>query len=351
MTTPELAAATQLSERFLVALEEGTDWVDRHQVLRSLASALSLDTTDLTGQPYAPSGAEHAAVRAAAWHLRRHITNAATHEAVESARSLNDLPSQVRAVRNAEVAGDEHALALALPTLLNSVGRAAALRQAREDVAAARTTAYVAGAALLRRLGYWDLAWSLLRQACPATGRPVPLPILIEEVRLLVSMGLPDHAVARLERHEEGRDCVELLCAAALANAAVGERQRAELLLRDADERASSEEDSLAVAVARAGSAVEFGAAGEVLMHLDTPSPTTAAARRADFLLLGATASARTGEPDRAVEQLMEAVKAAPLYVQLAPLARELLHVLPGRVRQSSSTEVLRRITVHFGLA
>ncbi|MGW0823169.1 helix-turn-helix domain-containing protein [Streptomyces sp. NPDC002845] len=73
LTRDDLTARTGLEFDYVAGLEAGGEWVDRRGRLAALAAALRLDVADLTGQPYPPCGAEHAVVRAVAFHLRRRI--------------------------------------------------------------------------------------------------------------------------------------------------------------------------------------------------------------------------------------------------------------------------------------
>ncbi|MFD9434159.1 hypothetical protein [Streptomyces sp. NPDC060002] len=175
-------------------LETGREWVDRRGRLAALAAALRLDVADLTGQPYPPLGQEHAAVRAVAFHLRRSLVRRQPDTA--PGVLLEELAERTRAAARADSAGDEHHLALALPELIEAADRAlaAAAGPGREEAVRLRVDAHVLAAGLLRRLGYKDLAWMLLHRARPGTREP--LPVLVEEVRLLNDFGLSQHPPA-----------------------------------------------------------------------------------------------------------------------------------------------------------
>lgn len=348
-TFAELAVHTGLPAQLIRDVEAGNDWVDRRRVLSTLASVLRVGTAELTGQPYPPSGKEHVVVRAAAWHVRRHVMCAEFLGGVSPSVGKPDLAPRAQAVRMAEAVGDERTLAIVLPDLLEAADRltmAADGRDGEED--GVRAFVYVSTAGLMRRLGYHDLAWSVLHHARPAGASQ--LLALAEEVRLLTSMGFAEHAIFRVERFGDVQHPVPLVCASALAHAVAGQRQRAEDLLESAVGRAAGEDEVSAVAVARAGCAVEFGVVDEVL-ELESMAASLPAARRSNLLLFGAAAWARLGHADRAVERLAAAESAAPLYVRLDPLARELLHALRSRVRTAHSTEALTRIGTAFGVS
>lgn len=344
----ELARHSGLTEQRIVGVEAGRDWVDHHRVLCSLADGLHLDPLDLTGQPYAPYGEHHATVRAAAWHLRRHALRPGPHTSADREWEPTRLRSAGEEVRDAQAAGDEYALALVLPELLEVADHAVSARGGdHREFVTARNLAYASAAGLLRRLGYRDLAWSLLHRARPAAadGQVVET----EEVRLLTSMGMPGVAADRAERHLAAERSVGLLCAAAFAHATAGQRLHAEQRLDEADGRIAGEADTAEVAAARAGSAMQFGAWEQVL-ETQGAVASMPPGRRADMLLLAAGAWARRGEIGRAVERLAAAEEAAALYIRLDPLARELLRALRARDRDAADARVLARMAGRFGM-
>ncbi|MGW2051837.1 helix-turn-helix domain-containing protein [Streptomyces sp. NPDC001858] len=193
-----MASRAGLELGYVAGLETGGDWMDRRSRLAALAGALHLDVSDLTGQPYPPRGAEHAAVRAVAFHLRRRVLQ--SDRGTSAGPLLDELAGRVRDAAQAEAEGDEHRLALALPELIDAADLAvtAATPPGRGETIRLRVQAHVLGAGLLRRLGYKDLAWVMLHRARPGTGEP--LPVLVEEVHLLIDLGFPEYALARAER-------------------------------------------------------------------------------------------------------------------------------------------------------
>lgn len=205
----------------------------------------------------------------------------------------------------------------------------------------------MAAAGLLRRLGYRDLAWSLLHRARPAAAGE--LLAAAEEIRLLTSMGLPETAADRASQHLATAPSVELLCAAALAHASAGRRHQAEALLGQASDRVGGEVEAAEVVVAAAGSAMQFGVLDQVLEH-EAAAASMPPARRADLLLLVAQALARGADAGRAAERLAAAEDVAPLYIRLDPLARELLHALRSRARDANCTGLLARMASSFGV-
>ncbi|WP_234431272.1 helix-turn-helix domain-containing protein [Streptomyces sp. NRRL F-5053] len=333
LTRDDLASRTGLGLDYLSGLETGQEWVDRRGLLTVLASALRLDVADLTGQPYPPHGQEHAAVRAVAFHLRRSLVRRQPPPAPRVL--LEELAERTWAAARADTAGDEHYLALALPELIEAADHAlaASTGPARGEAVRLRVDAHVLAAGLLRRLGYKDLAWMLLHRARP--GIREPLPVLVEEVRLLIDLGLPEHALARAERAEDAGADWELPALAAVAQAMAGRRPGAERLLTKAAERADGARESALVMAARAAVAVEVGDAAEAADHARAADHAALdGAHRSGLLVVAAAAEARQNRADRAAARLVEAEAVAPLRFRLDPVARDL-------------TALIDRTTVH----
>ncbi|MDW6058195.1 helix-turn-helix domain-containing protein [Streptomyces sp. FXJ1.4098] len=349
LTRDDLASSTGLEPDYLAGLETGGEWMDRRGRLAALATALRLDVADLTGQPYPPRGEEHAAVRAVAFHLRRRLV----HRQADTAPAvlLEDLAERTRAAARADAAGDEYHLALALPELIGAADRAmaAAAGPGREAVVRLRVDAHVLGAGLLRRLGYKDLAWMLLHRARPGTREP--LPVLVEEVRLLIDLGLPEFALARAKRAEDAGADWELPTLAAVAQAMAGRRPEAERLLATAAERAADARESSLVVAARAAVAAEVGDAAEAADHVRAADRAALdGAHRSGLLLVAALAEARQGRADQAGARLVEADAVAPLQLRLNPFARDLVAALIDRTTHTAQAAVVRNLAERAGL-
>lgn len=343
LTRDELASRAGLEPAAVARIEAGSEWVDRRSRLAALASALRLDTTDLTGQPYPPRGEEHAVVRAVAFHLRRRV--AQPHPDTTALPQVEDLAERTQAAARASAEGDEQALALALPELIGTTDRALATAPPAEceEVSRLRVQAHVLGAGLLRRLGYKDLAWMLLHRARP--GAREPLPVLVEEVRLLIALGLPEYALARAERAEKAEAGWELPALAAVAQAMAGRRQHAERLLAEAAERATTARELALVGVSGTTVAAEYGDADEAADHARAVDRALLdGAPRSRLLVITAAAEARRGHADQAAARLVEADAAAPLRLRLDPFARELLPVLCARVTDAAWAAEIRTL-------
>ncbi|AVH55600.1 MULTISPECIES: helix-turn-helix domain-containing protein [Streptomyces] len=347
LTRDDLASRTGLELDYLAGLETGREWVDRRGRLAALATALRLDVADLTGQPYPPRGQEHAAVRAVAFHLRRSLVRRQPDTA--PGVLLEELAERTRAAARADSAGDEHHLALALPELIDAADHALAATAGpgREEAVRLRVDAHVLAAGLLRRLGYKDLAWMLLHRARPGTREP--LPVLVEEVRLLIDFGLPEYALARAERAEDAGADWELPALAAVAQAMAGRRPEAERLLATAAERAADARESALVIAARAAVAAEVGDAAGAADHVRAADHAALdGAHRSSLLVVAAAAEARQDRADQAAVRLFEADAAAPLRLRLDPLARDLVAALTDRT--TVQTAAVRDLAERAGL-
>ncbi|MGX1545155.1 helix-turn-helix domain-containing protein [Streptomyces adustus] len=349
VTREDLASRTGLEVEYVAGLETGREWVDRRGRLAVLATALRLDVADLTGQPYPPRGQEHAAVRAVAFHLRRRLVRRQPDAA--SGVVLEELAERTRAAARADAAGDEYHLALALPELIEAADRATAVAAGPgwEEAVRLRVDVHVLAAGLLRRLGYKDLAWMLLHRARPGTREP--LPVLVEEVRLLIDLGLPEYALARADRAEGAGADWEVPALAAVAQAMAGRRPQAEQLLAAAAERAADARESALVIAARAAVAAEVGDAAGVADHVRAVDHAALdGAHRSRLLVVAAAAEARQDRADVAAARLVEADAAAPLRLRLDPFARDLVAVLTDRTTDTVQAAAVRDLAERAGL-
>ncbi|WP_078962074.1 helix-turn-helix domain-containing protein [Streptomyces hygroscopicus] len=348
LTPDELATRTGLALDYVTELEAGREWMDRRGRLAAFATVLRLDVADLTGQPYTPCGEDHAAVRAAAFHLRRRLHRHYPDTAPRTV--LEDLAERFRAAAQADAAGDECRLALALPELIEATDRAVAVASSvseREEVNRLRVQAHLLGSGLLRRLGYKDLAWGLLHRAGPGTRER--LPVLVEEVRLLIDLGLPEHALTRATRAGDADTGWELSALGAVAQAMAGRRLEAEKFLATASARAADAQESALVFAARAAVAVEFGDAAEAADHARAADQVgLGGAHRSSLLITAAAAEARQSRSDEAAIHLVEADAEASLRLRLAPFARDLIVALTNRT--TSQIEAIRALAARAGL-
>lgn len=342
----DLASRTRIPIADLRGLESGRDWVDRLQLLAALANGLRLDPSDLTGQPYAPSGDIQATVRAAAFRLRRHAAEGTARPV--GGIDLADLSCRTADLQLAERSGDEYALAKAIPDVVAATDHAASSVTSSgegKQVSRIRAEAHAAAAGLMRRLGYKDLSWTLLhRLRAEETGCPA---VLVEEVRLLLDLGLAQRAA---DRALSGPPIPGLLFAAAVAHAVSGAPERADQKLTSAEALATEPREHAKVQASRVAVAVESGAfdeAHELARSVDLTSLTPADST--EFLMLAATAAARQGDVSTATALLSDADSSAPLRFRLHPFARDILAVLPSHADRAGDIELLGGLSERAG--
>ncbi|WUH92255.1 helix-turn-helix domain-containing protein [Streptomyces sp. NBC_00433] len=351
----ELAARSDLPLEIVDDLEAGRTWVDQRRVWASLAAALGVDSGELTGQPFPPTGSEHGEVRAVAHRLRR-VLAAVPQQSSERAPGLMEererlLTSAVAADR----AGNDHGLAALAPELICTAERAVreARGAARERAVDLRSQGHAVVAGLLRRLGYRDLAWLVLHRARATDRQGVEAArcLVAEEIRLLLDLGLPEQALGCAERSGHARGSVEMSVLAAFAHAVTGRPDRADIELDAAGSVARNPGSRAAVTAARVTVALEAAdidaASGyAALLDLNELAP---ADRVASLVCLAASA-ARGSAFTRAADHLLVAETTAPLRFRLDPFARELMVALPPRLADHDQAEAVRAVARRAGL-
>ncbi|MEV3854944.1 helix-turn-helix domain-containing protein [Streptomyces sp. NPDC050095] len=328
MTLDDVARQTGLPGDALAELEAGAGWIDRHSTLAALATALQVTPVDLAGQPYPPLADEHTRLHEAVFRLRRQL--AAAPPPVPEGRFgmlAGEIATAVRAAR----AHDSPDAWSAVPEILAA---AYAVRgqpvDRAEQPSALLAEAGALAVALTRDLGYLDLCWSLIHHLGPVARRHPS--VRAEEIRLLLSLGLPEHAASLITEEELTLNGGELAAAGAQALAAAGAGRRAVALLDGARSRADEPYADSLLQAARVTVAVEAGAYDEVpaladAVGLAALSPVEAVPVR--FAV--ATAAARRGDTRCAVSALLDAVASAPVRCTLHPFIRDLLVTLSRR--------------------
>lgn len=351
MTLGDLGAIVQVHSARLAALEEGHDWVPSRRLLATLAMALRLDPAELSGQPYPPTGNEHAEILEGIFRLRRQLAGTVETPRTESSTEPGELAARVSELVRAERAGDEHALAAAAPEALTITKHAAdaARAEAPDDTARLRAEAHAVVAGLLRRLGYKDLCWSFLHRVGDAEAdQPA---VHMEEVRLLLDLGLAEHAAARAARDRGAEALTDFLRLSVLAHAMSGSRTLAEQTLSRVASYATSLPDHARTTMTRAVVAAELGEfdeAADHARHVDIAAlaPTDAV----ELLVTAATATARQGDAATAASFLCDAEAMAPLRFRLDPLARDLLAVLPAHANEPGVATAVRQLATRAGV-
>ncbi|MFE7113701.1 DNA-binding protein [Streptomyces sp. NPDC057575] len=339
----DLATCSGLPEQLISDLEAGTNWVDQRRILSAFATGLRLDPAELTGQPYMPCGSDHSIVHSLGWHTRRYLARILSEDGAAGETDREQLAALVGELQSADNDGDLVSAVLKVPRLLKAAGP-----PQHGDVdcgfAAHCAAAHVAVSRLLRRIGYRDLAWSVLAQASPPA--EAGSAVLGEEVRLLLDMGQAELAVARAAR-AEAYASAEVVLPLAVARAALGHEVESERLLLSAQEKAVGSQQRSQVASAGAFVAAERGAYDRVLDRAAVAICLPASDRSA-LLVLTASARARLGCYGAAAKDLATAESIAPMHTRLDPLARELVSLLPARAQEHA--EALGAMAARFGV-
>ncbi|MFF0448106.1 DNA-binding protein [Streptomyces sp. NPDC004609] len=325
----EVAARAGVCEELVARLEAGGDWVDRWGVLGGLARALGVDAGALTGQPYPPTGSGHVVIHGFAFAARQLLMR-------PHVSGGNASRGRLAAAREAEDAGDEEALARALPGVLAGSGTLPSHEGGESPCAG-----LVMAAGLLRRLGYRDLAWAALERA-RAVSSPVTADVVAEEVRLLSEWGLGEQALSRAGFHPGSDVEREMAGPVALALAGLGRGDEADRLLT----RSNGE-----TLVARAEVALEAGRPERAAsLAARAPAGGVGPSGCVRLLVVDALAQARLGNAAGATARLVEAEAVAPLRMRLHPFVRDLVAVLPHRGGPAAHHEALSGIARRAGL-
>ncbi|MFD4241463.1 helix-turn-helix domain-containing protein [Streptomyces sp. NPDC058525] len=343
LTVAGLAVRSGLPEQLIVDLETGREWVDQRRILGAFATGLRLDPTELTGQPYMPCGSDHSTVHSLGWYARRYLVRSLSADSAIRAADREQLAVLVDGLQASDDAGDLVSAALKVPELLELAGSPQS-GDADRGTDALRAAAHVSVGRLLRRLGYRDLAWGVLTQACPPVeARPS---VLGEEIRLLLDLGQAELAIARSAQGEADTPA-EVLLPLAVAHATLGHEAESERLLASAYEKAVDVQQRSQAASAGAFAAAERGAYHHVLDRA-AGAVCLPAGDRSALLVLTASARARLGLYGAAAEDLAAAESIAPLHTRLDPLARELVSVIPVRAQEHAAA--LDAMAARFGM-
>lgn len=300
VTVDELALRADLGVADVRDLEGGRGWVTSYGSLVQLAEALGVSPVELSGRPVTPGGQAETDLLGTAFFVRRLLAEAPN-------RAVEDHERAVDRLLQADLDGDESALSTELLACMSA--------------GCAEPAVYAAGAGLLRRLGFVDLAWLMLHRACAPEHRAV----LAEEARLLLELGQPEAALARAGRVT----FTESLILQATAHAFLRNGSAARAALRAAAQRAESPETACRVGAARASVALELGLPDEALDHFGRAAGgRLPRAERYELLVVAARAHALVDRPSDAAELLDQAHGYAPLRLAFDPLAREALHHL-----------------------
>jgi transcriptional regulator with XRE-family HTH domain len=384
MTLAEVGGLAGVSAAYLSMVERGLRTVDRRSTISALAAALRVSETDLTGGPHLTSDHLQSAPHAAIPALRAALeTNRLTQPALERARPLEDLASEVtgrimplRAMCNYEGVGallpdviDELYVHIAEPH--DEMARRMALEMLIE--------ACVAATDIANTLHYRDLAHVAALKA-EAAAELLDDPVQLGKTAVLGLFAFPRELswARRLDAAERAANALEPAAVTALgfqvlgmltlqAALAASVLQKADLTtfwLREAARLAERVPDSLEgnwqffsatnVAIWRLAVSVERSDMAGVLEVARTVDQErlTVRCRKADFLVETARGLARDPRTSAdAVTWMRRAEETAPQRVRNSAVVRETVAYLLTRAKATAGGRELRGMAARMGVA
>ncbi|RNL81840.1 helix-turn-helix domain-containing protein [Halostreptopolyspora alba] len=167
-----LAGLIGRSESWLSQVERGKRNVDSHQVLTRLSAVLRVELPDFTGDDSAENGGRYSAARDVERAMMRYASLETIIEDRGEATAVDVDRLRAEAIRTyaAYQATRYEEVGRRLPRLIRDVEAAARTRGGdRPAVCSARALVYNTAAAVLRRVGEHDLAWTAADRAMSAT--------------------------------------------------------------------------------------------------------------------------------------------------------------------------------------
>lgn len=384
MTLAQLAGQAGLSVSFLSMAERGQRALDRRSHISALAAALQVSETELLGGPHLGEDPLRAGAHTAIPPLRVALqTNTLTAPAVDRARPIEELATELRRVDEAAAVCDYIELGRLLPPLLDELHyHIANPLGEREQRAALELLIEACHPASVRSkdLGYPDLA-HLAAARADAAARLLDEPVAIGKAAYLLIQSMPRagsweraHTAAlrtasTLQPHatsDEGIAVLGMLILSAALNAAVSLRlDDAETLLREADELARRVPDdpvnnwgsfsATNVSGWRVAIAVETGRGGrgvlEIAEHIDRSRYGRRRSRHAMLLAdVGRGLAKERSTRGQALEWLREAERMAPQRIRNDARVRETVAVLLEQSRAAAGGRELRGMAARMGI-
>ncbi|NUS73278.1 MAG: helix-turn-helix domain-containing protein [Corynebacteriales bacterium] len=164
LTQQQLADRVGVSGAYISMLEKGDRAVTKRTLLLKLAEALSVNVTDLTGQPYMPTTSGELTAYRAASAIRHALDDDHTPEQ----RPLSEVERQVPELFRARMACDHAKLFTLLPSLLTETRahtNIAADEESRRRALKALIQVCFTGSMGLHAVGYLDLSVRLAERA------------------------------------------------------------------------------------------------------------------------------------------------------------------------------------------
>jgi transcriptional regulator with XRE-family HTH domain len=382
MTLAQVAGLAGISPAYLSMAERGLRSLDRRSLISSLAVALRVSETELTGGPHLGTDPLQSGPHSAIPGIRVALgMNAIGEPAADRARPLAELTAELAALRPAYAAGDYLRIGAALPCLIDELYlhvSDAPGEEAKTTAAGALSVACRWAADVCHNLHYPDLAQLGARasvEAARLTGDPVRLSMARYEQ---ISTGprvwdrslvMAERAAAELEPYasdETGFQVLGMLTLrCALSAAVVQNGALAEHWLTEAQALAGRVNDddparnwewfgATNVAIWRVAIAVERGESGRAVLDLAAaadPAKLSVATRRAALYLdVGRGLARDQATREEAAVWLRRAENAAPQWIRNYPAAREAVAFLLTRARATSGGRELRGIAARMGV-
>jgi len=385
MTLAEVAGLAGVSAAYLSMAERGLRSVDRRSMISTLAGALRVSETDLTGGPHLTTdplqSAPHSAIPALRVALQ---TNTLSHSAVDHARPLGDLARTVTGtLEPLRRACDYAAMGGLLPDVIDELhfhvatpADEPALRLALETL----VEACICAAITSKRLNYADLAYlaaQRAREAADLLNDPIAMgKANFVSLHTLPRAGSLDRNLAAAERAASAlQPCacsplgLQVLGMLALtASLAAASLQRGDSASHWLDEacalaaRISDDPDrnwqsfsATNVGIWRVAVGVERGEAGgtvrELAGQVRLDRLDSRSSRRADFFAdVGRGLARDPHSQSDAVRWLHRAEETAPQRVRNSPLAREAVAYLLTRATTTAGGRELRGMAARMGV-
>lgn len=383
MTLAEVAGLAGVTAPYLSMVERGLRPLDRRSLISSVAAALQVSESELTGGPHLGDDRLQAGPHTAVPALRMALSlNSIGEPTAESARSLPDIAADLERLRLPHGAGDYLRLGAELPGLLDELYfhvSDPADEASRIAAAKALTDACMWSAQMCHALRYPDLAQVASRSALEAA-RITEDPVRLGMARFVAHIGivprawdrsrmLAERAANELEPHAREPVALQVLgiltLRAALAAAVVQDGSQADHWLAEAQSLAARVDDgnparnwewfgATNVICWRVAIAVERGESGSAVSAIAAradPAKLVVATRHAALLLDVGRAMARDRRTQvDAVAWLRRAEQTAPQWIRNYAPAREAVAFLLTRAKASGGGRELRGMAARMGV-
>jgi len=380
LTQLQLANLVGLSHSWLTKAERGERPLDRMSLIVDLARALKVDVTELTGQPYRPDNAKIGTPHSSIPAIRRALLGLSDDDAVDVPVDLTTLRVRSNHANHLRQNAAFGPLGEVLPSLLEDLHSTVAMSVPPDRLLALELLAEAchAARAMLKKLGYLDLAWVAVERAASAANERGDrilmaanswnrLEVYAAAGATTMALSLALRTIADLDGRREMSSPAQtsllgmMHLKAGLACAYLGKRQGAWSHMEEAERAArllgGDRNDYQTMfgptntLIHKIGVSVEFGDGGHALKLAQSVNLSFLASqeRRARFHLDIARAHVQVRHYDGAARSLVASDRAAPEYLRNHPLARELVNSMMRRARRAISGD-LRGLASKLGV-